>query len=111
LTEGYEYGSFHFLEPSFLHNYTDSTIEDGVYGYMDTKPDTHVTPGFPMFLYVVFKIFGYSNILYTHMIVRVIQTFISLGAIAFIYLIGKRLFNRPTGWIAALFAAFYGTYV
>ncbi|MEV3428450.1 hypothetical protein ABNE23_16880, partial [Paenibacillus larvae] len=22
---GYEYGSFHFLEPSFLHNYTDST--------------------------------------------------------------------------------------
>ncbi|AHD05973.1 DNA processing Smf single strand binding protein-like protein [Paenibacillus larvae subsp. larvae DSM 25430] len=25
LTEGYEYGSFHFLEPSFLHNYTDST--------------------------------------------------------------------------------------
>ncbi|MEV2481625.1 hypothetical protein ABNC34_12945, partial [Paenibacillus larvae] len=23
---GYEYGSFHFLEPSFLHNYTDSTI-------------------------------------------------------------------------------------
>ncbi|MEV2828186.1 hypothetical protein ABNE52_20060, partial [Paenibacillus larvae] len=23
--EGYEYGSFHFLEPSFLHNYTDST--------------------------------------------------------------------------------------
>ncbi|AVG10733.1 DNA processing Smf single strand binding protein-like protein [Paenibacillus larvae subsp. larvae DSM 25430] len=27
LTEGYEYGSFHFLEPSFLHNYTDSTVE------------------------------------------------------------------------------------
>ncbi|MCY9568288.1 kelch repeat-containing protein, partial [Paenibacillus larvae subsp. larvae] len=25
-TEGYEYGSFHFLEPSFLHNYTDSTV-------------------------------------------------------------------------------------
>ncbi|MEV2352326.1 hypothetical protein ABNE95_11940, partial [Paenibacillus larvae] len=24
--EGYEYGSFHFLEPSFLHNYTDSTV-------------------------------------------------------------------------------------
>ncbi|MEV2303790.1 hypothetical protein ABNC94_20860, partial [Paenibacillus larvae] len=24
--EGYEYGSFHFLEPSFLHNYTDSTL-------------------------------------------------------------------------------------
>ncbi|MEV3699220.1 hypothetical protein ABNF17_13455, partial [Paenibacillus larvae] len=23
---GYEYGSFHFLEPSFLHNYTDSTF-------------------------------------------------------------------------------------
>ncbi|MFU2105055.1 hypothetical protein, partial [Paenibacillus larvae] len=27
LTEGYEYGSFHFLEPSFLHNYTDSTTD------------------------------------------------------------------------------------
>ncbi|MEV3797946.1 hypothetical protein ABNF52_19725, partial [Paenibacillus larvae] len=26
--EGYEYGSFHFLEPSFLHNYTDSTWEE-----------------------------------------------------------------------------------
>ncbi|MEV3432373.1 DUF871 domain-containing protein, partial [Paenibacillus larvae] len=29
---GYEYGSFHFLEPSFLHNYTDSTL------YTATKP-------------------------------------------------------------------------
>ncbi|MEV2407180.1 ABC transporter permease, partial [Paenibacillus larvae] len=28
--EGYEYGSFHFLEPSFLHNYTDSTRSKGV---------------------------------------------------------------------------------
>ncbi|AQT85800.1 putative membrane protein [Paenibacillus larvae subsp. larvae] len=95
-------------------NYTTMTvqmIEDGVYGYLDTKPNTYVTPGFPMFLYVVFKIFGYSDIMHTHMIVRVIQAFISLGAITFIYLIGKRLFNRPTGWIAALFAAFYGTYV
>ncbi|MEV2353816.1 hypothetical protein ABNF72_20590, partial [Paenibacillus larvae] len=27
--EGYEYGSFHFLEPSFLHNYTDSTAFNG----------------------------------------------------------------------------------
>ncbi|MEV2559245.1 hypothetical protein ABNC96_12280, partial [Paenibacillus larvae] len=27
--EGYEYGSFHFLEPSFLHNYTDSTCPYG----------------------------------------------------------------------------------
>ncbi|MEV2902714.1 molybdopterin-binding protein, partial [Paenibacillus larvae] len=26
--EGYEYGSFHFLEPSFLHNYTDSTYRE-----------------------------------------------------------------------------------
>ncbi|MEV2968964.1 hypothetical protein ABNB87_19815, partial [Paenibacillus larvae] len=34
--EGYEYGSFHFLEPSFLHNYTDSTAvksENGVRSY------------------------------------------------------------------------------
>ncbi|MEV2828224.1 terminase TerL endonuclease subunit, partial [Paenibacillus larvae] len=34
---GYEYGSFHFLEPSFLHNYTDSTyrlVEDlKAYGF------------------------------------------------------------------------------
>ncbi|MEV3228867.1 spore germination protein, partial [Paenibacillus larvae] len=49
--EGYEYGSFHFLEPSFLHNYTDSTgeleqfIEDDPYSpfpqlTITERPDT-----------------------------------------------------------------------
>ncbi|MEV2406482.1 hypothetical protein ABNF38_13120, partial [Paenibacillus larvae] len=31
---GYEYGSFHFLEPSFLHNYTDSTKYSAVVSIM-----------------------------------------------------------------------------
>ncbi|MEV2666383.1 hypothetical protein ABNE94_15785, partial [Paenibacillus larvae] len=38
--EGYEYGSFHFLEPSFLHNYTDSTyisfINDRLFNELNT---------------------------------------------------------------------------
>ncbi|MEV2908788.1 hypothetical protein ABNF65_09030, partial [Paenibacillus larvae] len=33
--EGYEYGSFHFLEPSFLHNYTDSTCIERKRSYDD----------------------------------------------------------------------------
>ncbi|MEV2282484.1 hypothetical protein ABNF31_15885, partial [Paenibacillus larvae] len=42
---GYEYGSFHFLEPSFLHNYTDSTLQiTGVTAYMMyTKSEIQTT--------------------------------------------------------------------
>ncbi|MEV2911090.1 ferrous iron transport protein B, partial [Paenibacillus larvae] len=77
LTEGYEYGSFHFLEPSFLHNYTDSTYETRVMYIEKLKTNvmwyekegkipfsekidkliTHKIFGLPIFLGVMFFIF------------------------------------------------------
>ncbi|AVF25895.1 transposase [Paenibacillus larvae subsp. larvae] len=52
LTEGYEYGSFHFLEPSFLHNYTDSTLTGSIsvgqslnrYAYVNGNPVSYIDP-------------------------------------------------------------------
>jgi 4-amino-4-deoxy-L-arabinose transferase-like glycosyltransferase len=95
-------------------NYTTMAIqllERGVYAYNDTKPNALVTPGFPVFLALVFKLAGYQPIEHAHRVVRVVQAFISLGAIWFIYLIGLRLFNRGAGLLAALFAAVYGPFV
>ncbi|MCR8643145.1 glycosyltransferase family 39 protein [Paenibacillus sp. N1-5-1-14] len=95
-------------------NYTNMAIqiiEKGIYGYLREESNTLVTPGFPIFLVGVFSIFGYSDIQETHMIVRYIHAFMSIIYMWLIYRIGQELFNRPTGLLAALCAAVYGTYV
>lgn len=95
-------------------NYTEMAVrllETGVYGYKQNGPDTRVTPGFPIFLTLIFGLYGYSDVSDSLMIVRYIQALLSPLYVWFIYLIGLRLFNRATGLIAALAAALYGTYV
>ncbi|MCL6457919.1 MAG: glycosyltransferase family 39 protein [Gorillibacterium sp.] len=83
-------------------------IEDGVYGYKSEVPNAEVSPGFPLFLVVVCKVFGYANLERVNDIVRIFNCFFSVGAIWFIYRIGQTLFNRWTGLIAAIMAAIYG---
>lgn len=96
-------------------NYTDMAVrllDQGVYGYnKEGLPDSRVTPGYPLFLTSIFAVVGYSDIQETQMTVRYIQAVISPLYVWFIYLVGLRLFNRTTGLIAALAAAFYGTFV
>ncbi|MFU2104041.1 hypothetical protein, partial [Paenibacillus larvae] len=57
-TEGYEYGSFHFLEPSFLHNYTDSTNELALYILIgNNKPEYGETKNASYYVVVYQKSF------------------------------------------------------
>ncbi|WJH33110.1 glycosyltransferase family 39 protein [Paenibacillus sp. CC-CFT747] len=94
-------------------NYTKLAIqwlEKGVYAYRDTAPNTLVTPGFPAFLTAILGLFGYEPLEPALMTVRIIQCFVALGAIFFIYKIGERLFHPATGLLAALFAAVHPSY-
>lgn len=86
-------------------------LEKGVFAYRDTVPNTLVTPGFPVYLAAIIKITGYSVIEQALMVVRILNCFIALGAVWFLFLIGKRLFQPLTGLIASGFAAVYPSYV
>lgn len=86
-------------------------IEKGIYAYRSTEPNALVTPGFPALLAVMYKLFGYDPLEPTLMIIRVLQCFIGVIPIGFVYLIGKRLFHPATGLLAAIFAAVYPSFV
>ena len=90
-------------------------LENGVYAYRDTSSNTLVTPGFPMLLVAVFAAVGYDpdlpGTMPELMAVRVLNCFVSLGAIWFIYRIGALLFHRIAGLLAASFAAVHPSYV
>jgi hypothetical protein len=95
-------------------NYTKTAIQlldNGVYAYRDTKPNSLVTPGFPLLLAVFYWIFGHNPLEPTLQIYRVFQCFLALTAIWFIYKIGARLFHPVTGILAALFAAVHPMFV
>ncbi|WP_438446664.1 ArnT family glycosyltransferase [Gorillibacterium sp. sgz5001074] len=107
------YGRIDPLEWDQL-NYTKlalQLLDKGIYAYRDTMPNTLVTPGLPMFLTFMFGVFGHDPLEPTLMLIRYVQCFIGLGAVWFIYLIGRRLFHPAAGLIAALMAAVYPSYV
>jgi 4-amino-4-deoxy-L-arabinose transferase-like glycosyltransferase len=95
-------------------NYTNTAIQlldEGVYAYRDTKPNSLVTPGFPILLAMFYWIFGHSSLEPTLQIYRVFQCLLALVAIWFIYKIGARLFHPTTGILAALFAAVHPMFI
>ena len=59
--------------------------------------DAFRTPGYPFFVAIIYTLFGTQP--YT---VIVVQIFLNLISIIFIYQIGKELFSEKVGWIAAL---------
>ncbi|MEX2459710.1 MAG: glycosyltransferase family 39 protein [Paenibacillaceae bacterium] len=86
-------------------------IEKGIFAYRDISPNSLVTPGYPWFLIIMYRLLGYQPLDHALLAIRITQSFISIGAIGFIYLLGRRLFNRPTGIIAAALLTFYPTYI
>ncbi|WP_249730482.1 glycosyltransferase family 39 protein [Paenibacillus sp. J2TS4] len=86
-------------------------LEQGIYAYRDTVPNTLVTPGWPAMLYVMYGLFGYDPLEPTLMIIRTLNCFINVVAIWFIYKLGVRLFHPAVGLLAALFAAVYPSYI
>ncbi|TXK85795.1 glycosyltransferase family 39 protein [Paenibacillus sp. N3.4] len=86
-------------------------LEKGIFAYRDTIPNTLVTPGFPLLLAAVFSVIGHEHLEWSLMVVRVLNCFLSLGAIVFLFLLGKRILHPITGLFAAGFAAVYPSYV
>jgi 4-amino-4-deoxy-L-arabinose transferase-like glycosyltransferase len=86
-------------------------IQKGIFAYRDTSSNSLVTPGYPWFLIVMYRIFGYQPLDHALLAIRIVQSLVSVCAIGLIYLLGRRLFNRPTGIIAASLMAFYPTYI
>ena len=65
-----------------------------------------MSPFYPYFIAVFYKIFGESVLL-----IRIIQVLISSINIFIIYLIGRELFNKTIGYAAAVIAAFYSMFI
>ncbi|MDP4093322.1 MAG: glycosyltransferase family 39 protein [Bacillota bacterium] len=88
---------------------TRQLLDTGVFGYMSVKPNAYVTPGYPLFLAAVYAVFGY-NPTSPLMQVKIIQSVISAVTCLIVYLIGKKVRNKFTGFISALVYAIYPTF-
>ncbi len=81
-------------------------INEGVYGYYDGAPDAYVTPAYPLFVALVFKIFGESVFS-----VQCVQAIVSTltGFIAYLFL--RRYFSRAAGIATFAIMAIYPPFV
>jgi 4-amino-4-deoxy-L-arabinose transferase-like glycosyltransferase len=90
-------------------NYIKSAVvllKRGILTYQNyNEPTVFIMPLYPLFLTVIFKLFGYG--LLGLQIVRVIQAFFSCITIILVFLTAKRLFDFKIALIASFFTAFY----
>ncbi len=63
-------------------------------------------PFYRYFLALIYTVFGFN-----YYAPRIIQFLIASTSCVLIYYIGRKVFNRTTGVIAGLIAAFYGTFI
>ncbi len=85
-------------------------LNKGFLGYLSTKPNAYITPGYPLFLAAIYKIVGYQPESPLQA-VRVIQAVIAALAIPLLHLVGRELKNVRMGYLAALLAAVYPSFV
>ncbi|MGH7198520.1 MAG: tetratricopeptide repeat protein [Candidatus Omnitrophota bacterium] len=87
------------LDPEYYHNWALRILkggfaEEGVF---------YGLPLYPLFLALCYKIFGVSFLM-----VKIIQGFLGLLTIFFIYKIGEKIASQKAGLLAAGLATFYG---
>jgi len=81
-------------------------LDKKIYGYHSESPNAYVTPGFPMFLALVYMIHGYNpNSPVTA--VRIYQALMMTAAAGLVYLIARRICSKLGAMTAALVAAVY----
>ena len=85
-------------------------LEKGFLGYASSKPNAYTTPGYPLFLALLYKIFGYSGGSPLTQ-VRVIQILLSVMTIAVLYLLAKDTANKRVGLITAFFCSVYLVFI
>lgn len=77
-------------------------------GYVDEsgRPTAYRPVGYPVFLALLYAVFGRSLIM-----VRIVQSLLTAALIYVIYLLTLRLFDRPSARIAAAICALYPYYI
>jgi 4-amino-4-deoxy-L-arabinose transferase-like glycosyltransferase/Tfp pilus assembly protein PilF len=84
----------------------NSWAQSIAFGVQHAIEPTFRAPLYPIFLAVIYKIFGYD--LFT---ARLAQMLISALACVLIYFIAAKIFNNRIAFISSLFAAFYGPFI
>lgn len=91
------------------HNMTIQLLNKGIFGYMSDTPNAYVTPGYPLFLALIYSISGIDRGIYTTQMVQHV-----LGCLSAIvmYIILYRLFGkRLIGLFGAFCMAFYPIFI
>ncbi|MBU7005325.1 ArnT family glycosyltransferase [Phosphitispora fastidiosa] len=81
-------------------------LDKKIYGYHSESPNTYVTPGFPMFLALVYIVHGYSPDSPVTA-VRIYQALMMTAAAGLVHLLARRICSKPGAMTAALVAAVY----
>jgi len=83
------------------------TLSEGK-GYVDKNgnPHSHYPPFYPLFLSLIYRLFGHS-----YLAVRIIQAFIGACSCLLIYLIGKRIYSSTLGILAAFISVIYFPFI
>ncbi len=89
--------------------------ETGVYSYGGLgevggtpTPNAYVTPGYPLFLVLIYKLVGME---YRLVAVRFIQALLSVATVGLFFLIAKRIKDYKVGLVTALLMAVYPTFI
>lgn len=91
------------------HNYdvmTKQFLDKGFLGYSSIKPNAFTTPGYPLFLAFLYKVFGYANGSPLAQ-VRVIQVLIATLTIGVLYFLSRHVANRKVAVITVFFSSIY----
>ena len=81
-------------------------LDKGFLGYMSEEPNAYITPGYPLFLSLIYLISGYQP-LSPLLQVRIIQAVIGALTCILLYLIGKQAGNTAIGLISGISCAVY----
>jgi len=97
------------------HNMANQFLEKGFLGYPlwslpKGEPNAYVTPGYPLFISLIYKLVGNSQEAGI-MAVKFVQAILSTLSVFIMYLIGKRIKSPVVGIIAALLASIYPTFL
>jgi tetratricopeptide (TPR) repeat protein len=93
-----------FLDPAFYDRWARS-IAAGDW-LSRTQGIFYGNPLYPYFLAVIYATFGHSLLA-----ARLIQSLLGTATCLMLILIGRRLFDRPTGLLAGLLAALYAPFI
>lgn len=91
------------------HQMTVQFLEKGFLGYYADKPTAFVTPGYPLFLAVIYSVVKAAAGAEADPLpaVRLVQVLLSVGTVYLAFAIGRSTGRLSTGFVAAVLVALY----